>query len=160
MNRLSIIAMLFVFCCSCNFSKGVKKDLSTGLTTQYNGFRVEDAWLEDGNGNKLSSNKIPMGTTLLVVASGVSNFTEKNGRVYPGCQILLTDTAGTEMLNIADAFAGNTEGFKPEEATRLTATLNTGKPMETGATYILKTAFFDKQNKENKIHAELKIEMR
>lgn len=160
MNRSSIIVMLLVFCCACNFSKGVKKDLSTGLTTSYNGFHIEDTWLEDGAGNKLSSNKVPLGSTLVVVASGVSHYTEKEGLVYPGCTIILTDTSGKEILHIPDAFSGRTEGLKPAEATRLSASLNTGNPMTIGATYNLKTTFFDKQNKANLIKSELKIEMK
>jgi hypothetical protein len=160
MNRFSIIALLLVFCCACNFSKGVKKDLNTGLTTSYNGFHMEDTWLEDGTGSKLTSNKVALGATLVVVASGVSHYTEKEGLVYPGCTIILTDTAGKEILNIPDAFSGRTEGLKPAEATRLTASLNTGDPMTAGAAYNLKTTFFDKQNKANLIVSEIKIEMK
>ena len=160
MNRLSIIALLLVFCCACNFSKGVKKDLNTGLTTTYNGFHVEDTWMEDGTGIKLTSNKIALGATLVVVASGVSHYTEKAGLVYPGCTIILTDTAGKEILHIPDAFSGRTEGLKPAEATRLSASLNTGNPMTVGAMYHLKTRFFDKQNKSNLIVSEVKLEMK
>ncbi|MBO9632500.1 MAG: hypothetical protein J7578_05235 [Chitinophagaceae bacterium] len=138
----------------------MKKDLNTGLTTNYKGLHVEDSYMEDESGNKLSSNKVDLGTTVYVVASGVSNYKQKNGRVYPGCKILLTDTAGKEIINLPDAFANMTDGFKPEEATKLSARLSTGDPMTKGAVYNLKATFFDKENKEGLIVSEVKLEMK
>lgn len=160
MKRTSFILPVLLLFIACNFSKGVKKDLNTGLTSSYNGFHVEDTYLEDGTGIRLNSNKVALGATLLVVANGVTNFKEKEGRVYPGCKIVLTDTSGKEILNIPDAFASNTEGFKPTEATRLTATLNTGSPMEVGALYNLQATFFDKQNKDNRIVSVVQLDIK
>lgn len=161
MNRLSIpVIAALLFCMACNFSAGVKKDLNTGLTTNYKGLHVEDSYLVDEAGNKLSSNKIDLGTTMFIVAEGVTNYKQKNGRVYPGCKILLTDAAGKEIINMPDAFASATDGFKPEEATRLSARLSTGAPMVKGASYNLKATFFDKENKEGVIVSEVKLEMK
>jgi len=41
---LKILFASFLFS-SCNFSKGVKKDLSTGLSASYNGLSIEDIYL-------------------------------------------------------------------------------------------------------------------
>jgi hypothetical protein len=161
MKRLSIpVTLAWLFCAACNFSQGVKKDLNTGLTSTYKGFHVDDSYLADEAGNKISSNKIDMGKTIYIVANGVTHFKEKNGRVYPGCTVILTDAAGKELLNLPDAFADMKDGFKPEEATRLSARLSTGDPMQKGAVYNLKATFFDKENKENKIVSEVKLEMK
>ena len=161
MKRLSIpVVLTLLFGMSCNFSQGVKKDLNTGLTTNYKGFRIDDCFLADEAGNKLSSNKVDMGTTLFIVATGVSNYKEKNGRVYPGCKVVLTDASGKELLNLPDAFADMKDGFKPEEATRLSARLSTGDPMQKGGNYNLKAVFFDKENKESLIVSEVKLEMK
>jgi hypothetical protein len=143
---------------SCNFSKGVKKDLSTGLSTSYNGFAVEDMYLTV-DANKLSSNKIILGKEISVVASGVENYVEKDGKVFPGCSILLTDRAGKEILNLADAFADMKDGVKSSKAGMLNAVINTGNPMVAGETYHLKTRFYDKLKKESEIISDIDIVM-
>jgi hypothetical protein len=146
-----ILFALCLFMTSCQFSKGVKKDLNTGLSSSYSGLAVDDIFLADESGNRLSQNKIKLGAKVLMVATGVDYFTEKEGKVFPGCQIILTDNKKTEILNLPDAFAGTTNGMLPAEAKTLQATLNTGQPMVAGATYHLLVRFYDKQDKEKDI---------
>jgi hypothetical protein len=155
-----LIALLTItlYSCSGGFSKGVKKDLSTGLSTSYNGFAVDDVYLTV-DGNKLSSNKVSLGKEILVVANGVDNYEEKSGKVFPGCSIVLTDKAGKEILNLADAFAEMKDGFESNKASMLNATINTGNPMVVGETYHLKTRFYDKLKKESEIISEVDLVM-
>jgi hypothetical protein len=153
----ALLAIVF-YSCSGGFSKGVKKDLSTGLSTSYNGFAVEDVYLTV-DGNKISSNKVALGKEILVVANGVENYQEKDGKVFPGCSILLTDKTGKEILNLADAFADIKDGFESSKAGVLNATLNTGNPMVAGETYHLKTRFYDKLKKESEIVSDIDIVM-
>ena len=94
------------------------------------------------------------------MASGVNNFTEKEGKVFPGCTIVLTDTAGKELLNLPDAFADMVAGTTKDQATTLRAQLNTGDPMVAGATYHLKARFFDKNNAASEIVANADITMK
>ena len=162
MKKLSIT--LFSVCCiilfSCQYSKGVKKDLKTGLSTTYNGFTLEDIYLTDEKDNRLNNNQILLGSKLAVVATGVDYFTEKDGKVFPGCTILLTDKAGKEILNLPDAFAEMKEGTTAAEAKTLQASLNTGDPMLVGETYHLSVRFFDKNKKENEIVANVDLLMK
>ena len=145
-----LINTLFVLS-SCQFSKGVKKDLNTGLSTSYNGFALDDIYLADENGNRLNNNKITLGAKVLVVATGVDYFLEKEGKVFPGCRILLMDKNKKEILNLPDAFAEMTSGTPAAEAKTLQASLNTGAPMIAGETYHLHVRFYDKNKKENEI---------
>lgn len=96
--------LLFLFCAvflfsisACNFSKGVKKDLGTGLSSSYNGFAVDDIYLTDADGNRLAGNTITLGSKIGILATGVDYFAEKDGRVFPGCRILLTDKNKKEI---------------------------------------------------------------
>jgi selenophosphate synthase len=157
-NNMLIAAIAITLFTSCNFSKGVKKDLSTGLSTSYNGFAVEDVYLTV-DGNKLNNNKVTLGKEILVVANGIENYEEKAGKVFPGCSILLTDKAGKEILNLADAFADMKDGAEASKASILSATLNTGSPMVIGQIYHLKTRFYDKLKKESEIVSDIDIEM-
>ncbi len=142
---------------SCNFSKGVKKDLNTGLFISYNGFAVEDVYIMDTAENKLSSNTVALGNVVLIRATGVENFQEKDGKVFPGCSILLTDKTGKEVLNIQDAYADLKDGVVASDANTLTASVNTGNPMVVGETYHLITIFFDKQKADNTITTKVNL---
>jgi hypothetical protein len=153
-----LFATLFLLS-SCQFSKGVKKDLNTGLSASYNGLAIDDIFLADESGNRLTQNKVTLGAKVQVVATGVDYFTEKEGKVFPGCQIILTDNSKNELLNLPDAFESMTAGTTPAEAKRLQATLNTGQPMVSGATYHLSVRFFDKQDKEKNIVSNVDLVM-
>lgn len=162
MKKLSII-LFSIYCIlsfSCQYSKGVKKDLKTGLSTTYNGFTLEDTYLTDEKGNRLNNNQILLGSKLSVVATGVDYFAEKDGKVFPGCTILLTDKAGEEILNLPDAFAEMTEGTTVAEAKTLQASLNTGDPMVVGETYHLYVRFYDNNKKESEIVTKVDLLMK
>ena len=149
-NSLLLLSLLLAIA-SCQFSKGVKKDLKTGLSASYNGFALDDIYLTDTKGTRLSDNKISLGSPLAVVATGVDYFVEKEGRVFPGCTIILTDKTGKEILNLPDAFADMKDGYIVADAKVLSASLNTGDPMIVGEIYHLNVRFFDKNKKESEI---------
>lgn len=157
--KFLLIISLFVLS-SCQFSKGVKKDLNTGLSASYNGFALDDIYLADENGNRLNNNKITLGSKVLVLATGVDHFSEKEGRVFPGCRILLNDKNKKEILNLPDAFADMTNGTTAAEAKTLQASLNTGDPMLIGETYHLSVRFYDKNKKENEIVSNIDLVMK
>ncbi|OQY96878.1 MAG: hypothetical protein B6D37_01020 [Sphingobacteriales bacterium UTBCD1] len=156
MNRIIILLISLCMFSSCHFSKGVKKDLNTGLSATYNGFEVDDIYLSDGNGTRLSNNKVTLGIPVKIVASGVKNFRLKEQNAYPGCTIILTDKNKKELLNLPDAFEGQ-EGLAATQATELKATLNTGEPMVAGETYHLYVRFYDKESSENEIVSQVDI---
>ncbi|WP_462221385.1 hypothetical protein [Ferruginibacter sp.] len=144
--------------CSGGFSKGVKKDLSTGLTSSYNGFAVDDIYLAVDD-NKLSTNKIALGKKVELIADGVDYYQLKDGKVNPGCRIILTDKAGKEILNLPDAFAEQA-ALDKSKAASLKATLTTGSPMLAGETYHLNVQFFDKNKKESEIVSDVDLVMK
>lgn len=150
---------LLVFISSCKFSTGVKKDFSTGLTSVNNGLSAEDIFLKEYEGTRLPSNKVKLGSKISLTAAGVENFELKDGKVYPGCQIILTDKNKKEVINLPDAFADMVNGSTEDETKSLNATLTTGDPMVVGETYHLYVRFFDKQKKESEIVSNVDIVM-
>ena len=154
----SLLSICFVLI-SCQFSKGVKKDLNTGLSASYNGLAVDDIFLTDENGNRLIKNEFEVGAKVWVVASGVDYFTEKEGKVFPGCQIMLTDRNKNEILNLPDAFAGMAAGTPAAQAKTLQAKLSTGEPMVSGETYHLLVRFYDKKDREKDIVSNVDLKM-
>ena len=151
--RLLTLIILFT---SCQFSKGVKKDLATGLTTTYNGLTIENIYLTDSLSNAPSKNNIiKLGNPVSILAIGVDYFTEENGKVFPACSIILKDKNGKEIINQSDAFAALINGTSKESSTELRAILNTGNPMVAGESYQLDVVFFDRKKKENEIKANI-----
>lgn len=159
-KSLFLLLSLSLLISSCQFSKGVKKDLNTGLSTSYNGLTLNDIYLADESGKRLNDNTIPMGSKVLVIATGVDYFSEKEGKVFPGCSIILVDKNKKEILNLPDALADMKEGLPSREAKTLQAQLNTGIPMSTGETYHLNVRFFDKNKKENEIVSNADLVMK
>ena len=145
---------------SCNYSKGVKKDFTTGLSASYNGFGIDEIYLADAAGTKLNNNQVAMGSKIAIVATGVDYFATKDGKVYPGCRIILTDKNKKEVLNLPDAFSDMVNGTTEAESKTLQASLNTGDPMQVGETYHLSVRFFDKNKKESEILADVDILMK
>jgi len=162
MKRISImlLALFITISFSCNYSKGVKKDLSTGLSASYNGFTIDDIYLADASETRLNNNKISLGTKIAVTAAGVDYFAIKDGKVFPGCRIILTDKNKKEILNLPDAFADMANGTTAAEAKTLQAYLTTGDPMVVGETYHLNIRFFDKNKAENEIMADVDLLMK
>lgn len=150
---------LLVLLASCNFSTGIKKDLTTGLTSVNNGLNAEDIFLKEYEGARLSNNKVKLGSKISLAAAGIENFELKDGKVYPGCQIILTDKNKKEVINLPDAFADMVNGSTEDETKTLNATLTTGDPMVVGETYHLYVRFFDKQKKESEIVSNVDIVM-
>ena len=150
---------LLVLLASCNFSTGIKKDLTTGLTSVNNGLSAEDIFLKEYEGARLLNNKVKLGSKISLAAAGIENFELKDGKVYPGCQIILTDKNKKEVINLPDAFADMVNGSTEDETKTLNATLTTGDPMVVGETYHLYVRFFDKQKKESEIVSNVDIVM-
>jgi predicted small secreted protein len=138
---------------SCNFSKGTKKDLLTGLSFSYNGFMVQDVLLVNPANKRMTDNKVPINTRIAIVALGLNNYGLKDGKVFPGMALLVTDKSGTPVLKADDLFAGD-PGHPPAEATELRGDVTIAKPMVTGETYHVKMRIWDKVKAENELNAE------
>ena len=108
----------------------------------------------------MGSNTITLGSKIAVTATGVDYYQEKDGKVFPGCNIILTDKTKKEILNLPDAFSDMTNGTTASQAKVLKASLNTGDPMVVGETYHLHVRFFDKNKSDNEIVADTDLLMK
>jgi predicted small secreted protein len=137
----------------CNFSKGTKKDLLTGLSFSYNGFIIRDVLLIDPADKRMTDNKVHLNTRIAIVALGINNYGLKDGMVFPGMMLLVTDKKGTPVLNAADLFAGD-QGYPPANATELRGDITIARPMAAGETYHVKMRVWDKVKADNELNIE------
>ncbi|MBX2899355.1 MAG: hypothetical protein KF775_06880 [Cyclobacteriaceae bacterium] len=144
---------------SIGFSKGVKADLRTGAKTTYSGFAVENIYLVNADDQQLGSNELPLNSKFSVVYEGVANYTQKEGKVFPGLSMEVTDEAGNFILNEADLFSSYTDGFEAETASVLRGTVTVGEPMQAGQSYNCKVRVFDK-NSDAELVTTLKFKVK
>jgi len=138
---------------ACNFSTGSKKDFRTGLSFSYNGFIVQDVLLIDPANKRMTDNRVQLNTRIAIAAIGINNYGLKDGKVFPGMMLLVTDKKGTPVLNAADLFAGD-QGYPPANATELRGDITIARPMVAGETYHVKMRVWDKVKADNEINIE------
>ena len=152
---LSLIAMVFILS-ACSFSKGVKKDLSTGLSYNYNGFGVENVLLVDPNNEAMHNNKVQLNTVTNMIVVGLTNYGLKDGKVFPGMKIVVTDKNGNAVINQADLFS-DTPGYPAESASQLRGSITVAQPMKSGETYHVKMRVWDKVEPANELNTEVDL---
>lgn len=138
-----LLSTLFIYACNGQaMVKGIKKDLSTGLTATYNNIEPEKILLVMNN-EVLNHNDIPIGESFILVNKNVKGFREKNGKVSVGCSLQIVDKKGKKILDAKDLFSGK-DVFNKEDMQYLKCTINTGEPMEWEEKYEVIATFWDK----------------
>lgn len=153
-----LILIVFTAIC-CNFSVGTNKDLRTGLSYTYNGFSVEESVLAGPDNTALTTNEVSMNSKVSIVLNGISNYTLKDNKAFPGLSLLVSDAKGEPVINEADLFAGG-EGYSVEDASALRGTITVGDPMASGQTYHVKMRVWDKNKPESEIVAEVDLKVK
>lgn len=127
-------------------SAGVKKDIRTGTKTSYSGFSVDEIYIVDAKDEPLTSNEVALDSKISIVYQGISNYTLKDGKAFPGLSMEVTDASGNFILNEADLFNASADGFSTEVAAVLRGSVTVGDPMKSGETYHFKIRVFDKNS--------------
>jgi len=151
-NIVTLLLSCLIFA-GCNFSKGTKTDLRTGLSFNYNGFIVQDVLLIDPANKRMTDNKVQLNSRIAIVALGLNNYGLKDGKVFPGMMLLVTDKKGTSVLKADDLFAGD-QGYPPAAASELRGDITIARPIVAGETYHVKARIWDKVKPDNEINIE------
>ena len=140
-------------------SAGVKLDANTGTKSSYSGFSVDEIYIVDAKDDQLSSNEVALDTKFSIVYQGIENYTLKDGKVFPGLSLQVTDSNGGDVVSEADLLASYTEGVTESEASVLRGSVTVGEPMKSGETYHCKIRVFDK-NSDAEITSELDFKVK
>lgn len=151
---------VFLLLASCSFSKGVKKDLVTGLSSSYNGFAIESISVVDADNKSLSRNEVAMDSKFSIVVEGIENYELKNEKAFPGLSLQVTDAEGKDVINESDLLASYTDGVSTTDASVLSGTVTVGNPMVSGQTYHCKIRIFDKNKSESEIISEMDFKVK
>ena len=150
-------ALQFVLLAGCNFSVGTKADLMTGLSSSWNGLSAETIYFVDQEDQSITNKQVSWNTECSFVFEGISNYTVKDGNVYPGLTMTVTDKSGAEIVMFDDMLSSYTEGVSPTDAGVLRASLTVGDPMKVGEAYTVTARVFDKNNAEAEIVSKITV---
>lgn len=143
MKKGIYIFIISILISGCNYSKSVKKDLISGLTTTGDGLSCEDIYLTVNN-QRTSGNVFRYGDMVYLVFSDVKGFTREGNNVFPLMEIFITNLSGDTVLHGKDLYSEYTEGmnYSPLE---LTADITVASPVKSGGEYILNVLINDRK---------------
>lgn len=157
--NLLIFALVALIFLSCDFSKGTKKDLNSGLSINYNGFRIGETYLVGSDDKPVTTNEVPLNSEVSIVVQGIENYVLKDEKAYPGLMLTVTDPQGKAVIDEMDLF-GDSDGYSPVDAAILRGTVTVGAPMKSGETYHIRMRIWDKNKVENEIVGEVDISVK
>lgn len=143
MKKTLSVILISLLLTGCQFSKSVKKDLISGLTTTGNVLTCNDVYLSINN-ERTTRNSFNYGEIVNLEFSDIKGFTKENGNVFPLMNILVTDKSGDTVLFTDDLYSEYPDGlnFSP---LKLTADLTVAAPMHSDENYTLSVNIGDKK---------------
>jgi len=117
----------------CQFSKSVKKDFISGVSSTGNIISCEDVYLTV-NGEKTQRSSFIYGETFTFNFSDITGFTKENGNLFPGMIMNVINVSGDTIMRTGDLISGYPGGmdFSP---LLLTADLTVASPIKSGGQY-------------------------
>jgi hypothetical protein len=143
MRTTFIIILLLFALTGCKFSKSIKKDLVSGLTSTGSDLSCEDIWLSV-NDEKITRNSFIYGETFIILFNDIQGFATENGYVFPGMEIIITDQEGDTMMYSDDLYSGYTEGMNYSPL-QLSADFTVATPIKSKGEYSLSVKIWDKK---------------
>lgn len=137
------VILISIILTGCNFSKSVKKDLLSGLTTTGDVLTCDDVYLTV-NDERITRNSFIYGETFYIHYKDIQGFTKENGKVFPAMEMAVTDKSGDTLLYSDDLYSGDKEGlsYSPLE---LSAHLTVATPLRSKDEYMLQINISDKK---------------
>lgn len=139
---------------SCNFSRSVHKDLTTGMVTRGNGLSCQETELFAGN-EKAAGNTFSYGERIRVEFNGIEGFERINEHAFPGMSLTVLENKGDTVLAYGDLYSDLVDGT-PGSPLLLKADLVLADPIHSDRDYTLMLDIRDKKG-EGSFSARLKF---
>ena len=146
MKNVFFILFVTTLFYGCEFNKSIKKDLTTGLTTQGDGISVDDVFITVKE-KQTSRSTFVYGEEMLLNFSNVEGWQRENGKVFPGISFVVTSQTGDTVMATDDLYTQyDTEGITISPL-RLTTSLVVANPIKSNEEYTIKVKMWDKKSK-------------
>lgn len=139
--------------------KVVETANKVGLILTPKGLKVRSVFVTNANG-ALQSNKVSYSEKLKLNFYDLDGFSKKEGKVFVGGSMVISDSNGKVILQYTDLFADYDQtGVDPAATEKLNLSLIIGNPLKKGETYNWRARIWDKVGKgEVKTEAKLQVE--
>lgn len=151
MKTIPAFLIFLAIITGCNFSKSVKKDLLSGLTTMGSKLECEEVYLTV-NDQRTTRNSFIYGETFYLNFSNVTGLTSESGNVFPGMKMIVLDKDGDTLMNTSDLIEKYPDGINYSPLL-LSADLTVAAPIKSGAGYKMQVLIWDKKG-DGKLNSE------
>jgi hypothetical protein len=143
MKNTFYVILFSIVIAGCHFSRSVKKDFVSGLTSTGSGLTCEEVYLKV-NDERTDRNSFIYGEVVNLVFEDVKGLKQENGKSFPKMQIIVNSLSGDTVFFADNLYSEYTEGmnFSPLQ---LTGDLTVAAPIKTGGEYLLTVTIKDRK---------------
>ncbi len=143
MKNTFYVILFSIVIAGCHFSKSVKKDFVSGLTSTGSGLTCEEVYLKV-NDERTDRNSFIYGEVVNLVFEDVKGFKQENGKSFPKMQIIVNSLSGDTVFFADNLYSEYTEGMN-FSSLQLTGDLTVAAPIKTGGEYLLTVTIKDRK---------------
>ena len=143
MKNTFYVILFSIVIAGCHFSKSVKKDFVSGLTSTGSGLTCEEVYLKV-NDERTDRNSFIYGEIVNLVFEDVKGFKQENGKSFPKMQIIVNSLSGDTVFFADNLYSEYTEGMN-FSSLQLTGDLTVAAPIKTGGEYLLTVTIKDRK---------------
>ena len=143
MKTTFYIVFFSIIFTGCHFSKSVKKDLVSGLTSVGNILSCDDVYLSV-NKEKTSRKTFIYGEIFFLNFNDIKGFTSLNGKVFPGLRLIVVNQAGDTLMKYDDLYSGYKDGLDYSPLL-LSTDITLASPIRSNSEYTLFCKIWDKK---------------
>jgi hypothetical protein len=143
MKNTFYVILFSIVIAGCHFSKSVKKDFVSGLTSTGSGLTCEEVYLKV-NDERTDRNSFIYGEVVNLVFEDVKGLKQENGKSFPKMQIIVNSLSGDTVFFADNLYSEYTEGMN-FSSLQLTGDLTVAAPIKTGGEYLLTVTIKDRK---------------
>ena len=143
MKNTFYVILFSIVIAGCHFSRSVKKDFVSGLTSTGSGLTCEEVYLKV-NEERTDRNSFIYGEVVNLVFEDVKGFKQENSKSFPKMQIIVNSLSGDTVFYADNLYSEYIEGmnFSPLQ---LTGDLTVAAPIKSGGEYLLTVIIKDRK---------------
>jgi hypothetical protein len=145
MKNYFLFVALLISIAGCNYSKSVKIDLISGMSTSGDLISCEDVFLSVDN-KRTEETTILYGEKIYLNFKDIKGLKTVDGKVFPGMNVFVLGTEGDTVLTASDLYDGNSEGLSISPL-QLSASIVAASPIHSGNEYFMHVRIWDKKDK-------------
>jgi hypothetical protein len=143
MKTTIYVVLISVILTGCHFSKSVKKDLVSGLTSVGNNLSCDDVYISVKK-DKTSRKSFIYGEIFYLNFNDIKGFASLSGKVFPGLRLTIVNQAGDTIMKYDDLYSGYKDGLDYSPLL-LSTNITLASPIRSNSDYTLYSKIWDKK---------------